>query len=254
MVLAALWGLAMVPVPGPGGAAAGPPGSADLQWAQQSLKDKGFDPGRPTGEMTAKTRAALSAFQHAMGLPATGELDDATTARLMAARPASPTVGTLAAPTQHSHDGHGPGGHEATAPAPHAAPSGRVEAGGGGDVPVFGAGGGSAAGGGVPRAAPSGSVTAATVASPPLLPGALPSADAQSFALVAPAWLRDGVVGVIVAILGGFGALWWWSGRRPAGRGPALSVEAEGPVRIEPRFGAADRPRAGRRDLHAERF
>jgi hypothetical protein len=258
-------GLAMPPVPGLGSAAAAPQGSADLEWAQQVLKEKGFDPGRANGEMTSRTRAALSAYQHSVGLPATGELDGATIARLMAGHASSSTMGNLAAP-QHVHE---PAGREA-APAPHAAPSGRVEAGGGtGDVPVFGSGGGSSGGGSggggavagggmVPRAASGGTVTAAPSLVPAPLAGEAPSEAAGTgpFALTVPEWVRDAVLGVMVAIVGGFGVLWWWSGRRPAGRREPLSVEADGPVRIEPRFDSADRGRGGGspRSLRAERF
>jgi hypothetical protein len=278
VMLATVSGLALLPVLGVGSATAGPQGSGDLQWAQQVLKEKGFDPGHPNGEMTSKTRAALSAYQRSVGLPATGALDEATTSRLMAGHTASPTMGNLAAPSAHAHDGHGPNGHDAVAPAPHAVSSGRVEAsGGGGDVMVFGAGSASSSSGGppraasggtggVPRAAPSGTVTA--VATPSLSPSspspsssspgdtaASPEPEGPSFAVVAPAWLRDAVVGVIAVILGGFAGLWWWSGRRrPAHRGPPLSVEVTGPARIEPRFGTADRRHPIKRELRAERF
>ena len=277
-VLAAMLGLAVLPVLEVGSAAASPQGSGDLQWAQQVLKEKGFDPGHPNGEMTSKTRAALSAYQRSVGLPATGELDEATTSRLMAGHTASPTMGSLAVPSAHPHDGHGANGHDAVAPAPRAVSSGRVEAsGGGGDVMVFGAGSASSSGGGVPRAAsggtggvpraaPSGTVTA--VAAPSLSPSspsssssplgdvtAPPEPEGSSFSVVAPAWFRDAVVGVIAVILGGFVGLWWWSGRRrPTHRGPPLSVEATGPVRIEPRFGTADRRHPIKRELRAERF
>ncbi len=72
--------------------------TADIQWAQTILKEKGFDiGGRANGQMTAQTRAALSAYQKSVGLPATGQLDAATTARMMGDREkkAAPTMGSL---------------------------------------------------------------------------------------------------------------------------------------------------------------
>ena len=253
-VPAMVFGLALLAVQGAGPAVAGPQGSADLEWAQQRLKEQGFDPGRPNGELTPRTRAALSAYQRSVGLPATGEPDGATIARLMAGNGAGATVGNLAAPGH----AHGPAGHEAVAPTPHAAPSGRVAAGGGtGDTPVYGGGTG-AGGGAVPKAAPSGTVTAASELSPPALPDGTPSpaaTGASSLVLTVPAWLRDGVVGVIAAVIGGFALLWWWSGRRPARGGPPLSVEADAPMRIEPRFGPPGHGQGGGGgQLRAERF
>lgn len=49
---------------------------------QQALKDKGYDPGPVDGIMGPNTRAAIKQFQSDNNLPATGEPDDQTLARL----------------------------------------------------------------------------------------------------------------------------------------------------------------------------
>ena len=43
--------------------------------AQQSLKDKGYDAGKPDGRWGPKTEEALRSFQSANGIDATGQLD-----------------------------------------------------------------------------------------------------------------------------------------------------------------------------------
>jgi hypothetical protein len=43
--------------------------------AQQSLKDKGYDAGKPDGHWGPKTEEALRSFQSANGIDATGQLD-----------------------------------------------------------------------------------------------------------------------------------------------------------------------------------
>ncbi|CAK0766131.1 exported hypothetical protein [Azospirillaceae bacterium] len=72
--------------------------TADIQWAQQILKNKGLYHQRPNGVMSDETHSALSAFQKSVGLPPSGELDQPTIDRLISAKPASSTVGNLAAP------------------------------------------------------------------------------------------------------------------------------------------------------------
>jgi hypothetical protein len=52
--------------------------------AQAYLAYHGLDPGPADGVVGARTRAALQTFQHKVGLPASGEIDDATLERLMA--------------------------------------------------------------------------------------------------------------------------------------------------------------------------
>jgi peptidoglycan hydrolase-like protein with peptidoglycan-binding domain len=50
--------------------------------AQQSLKDKGHDPGMIDGKMGPRTRATVSDYQKLEGLKVTGRLDDDTRAKL----------------------------------------------------------------------------------------------------------------------------------------------------------------------------
>ena len=223
------------------GAALAARGSADLQWAQQVLKERGFDAGKPTGEMTAKTKAALAAFQRSAGLPATGTLDQATTDRLLAGHTgASAAVGNLAAggsaAVKHGADAGGRD-HPARETTPRAAPSGRVEAMAamGGVAAISSLGGTAGAQGSTPRAAPSGAVTGAAT-EPSAGQGRLGEVEGGDLALEAPGWVRSLVIAVIVAILGGFGGLWWWSGRsRTAFRGAPL-CETGHRKRLEPRF------------------
>ena len=114
------------------GLALGTPGSAwaeastaDIQWAQTFLKDKGYNiGGRAKGQMTPETRSSLSAYQKSVGLPATGNLDQATINKMMGEREkkAAPTMGSL------SKSQVGQTRHEKEV-APRAAPTGRVESG-----------------------------------------------------------------------------------------------------------------------------
>jgi peptidoglycan hydrolase-like protein with peptidoglycan-binding domain len=57
-------------------------GGADVERAQQALKQMGHDPGPVDGVMGAQTSAAVRAYQKAQGLRVTGQLDAATTAKL----------------------------------------------------------------------------------------------------------------------------------------------------------------------------
>ena len=57
-------------------------GGADVERAQQALKQMGHDPGPIDGVMGAQTAAAIRAYQKAHGLRVTGQLDAATTAKL----------------------------------------------------------------------------------------------------------------------------------------------------------------------------
>jgi peptidoglycan hydrolase-like protein with peptidoglycan-binding domain len=54
---------------------------------QQSLKDRGFDPGLVDGIMGGHTASALRDYQRSERLPTTGELDLATVERLGASGP-----------------------------------------------------------------------------------------------------------------------------------------------------------------------
>ncbi|MBP2229464.1 hypothetical protein J2847_002763 [Azospirillum agricola] len=256
------------------------PAAADIQWAQIFLKEKGFDiGGRANGQMTAQTRAALGAYQKSVGLPATGQLDSATTARIMGEREkkASPTMGSLS----RSQVGQTPRDREV---APRAAPTARIDSGnesvGGmaqfGSAPSASASG-SPAGHAPARTASAPSAPAAPAHSSPAAAPAVPSPPRAaahgsdgpapqaaprgavtaatpagdpaplveaSTAGGAPGWmtngLRYGVMGLVAATLGGIGFAWWRSGR---GAVPA-GVPGDGAprdTRVEPSFGSPRR-------------
>ena len=57
--------------------------------------------------------------------------------------------------------------------------------------------------------------------------------------LTAAPWVRTLVFGVIVAVFGGFGALWWLSGRNPSWMRRQPLSGAAGASRVEPSFGVA---------------
>ncbi|PGH58319.1 hypothetical protein CRT60_03900 [Azospirillum palustre] len=165
-----------VGAPGPAWAEAS---VADIQWAQTILKDKGYNiGGRAKGQMTPETRSALSAYQKSAGLPATGNLDQATIAKMMGEREskAAPTMGSLSKSQvgQTRHDKE---------VAPRAAPTGRVES---GNESV----GGMAQFGGAPVSSPSShsssssssSSASSSASAPAAAPSARPSAPAASAA------------------------------------------------------------------------
>jgi peptidoglycan hydrolase-like protein with peptidoglycan-binding domain len=54
----------------------------DTRAAQEALKTQGIDPGPIDGRMGPRTRAAISDYQRRENLPVTGQLDDATMAKL----------------------------------------------------------------------------------------------------------------------------------------------------------------------------
>jgi peptidoglycan hydrolase-like protein with peptidoglycan-binding domain len=55
---------------------------ADVERAQKALKQSGHDPGPIDGVAGPRTTSALKAYQQANGLETTGQLDDATRAKL----------------------------------------------------------------------------------------------------------------------------------------------------------------------------
>lgn len=143
---------------------------ADIQWAQTILKEKGFNiGGRAKGQMTPETRSALSAYQKSVGLPATGNLDQATIAKMMGEREkkASPTMGSL------SKSQVGQTRHEKEV-TPRAAPTGRVES---GNESV----GGMAQFGGAPVSSSS-STSSTSHSTPAAAPAARPAASAPASA------------------------------------------------------------------------
>jgi hypothetical protein len=54
----------------------------DIKKAQESLLDKGYDPGRIDGVAGSKTREAIGQYQKAQGLPVTEHLDAQTSEKL----------------------------------------------------------------------------------------------------------------------------------------------------------------------------
>ncbi|UKJ75214.1 peptidoglycan-binding domain-containing protein [Azospirillum brasilense] len=248
--------------------------TADIQWAQTILKDKGYNiGGRANGQMYAETKAALGKYQAAHGLPVTNQLDKATIAKMMGEREgkAPATVGNLA---QQKVGGGGPG----QAPrepqrevVPRAAPTQRIDSGTGsvGGGAQFSAGppvtsSGSSSGG--PSGAPASSVpaTSATASSQGHGQGPVPQAaprasvtattpSGQSVPVVEaapdsgsmlPGWAangaRYGVMGVIGATVLGIGFAWWRSGRANASR-PAPRNDGPRDHRREPSFGSGRR-------------
>jgi peptidoglycan hydrolase-like protein with peptidoglycan-binding domain len=93
-------------------------GAADVRTAQQSLKDKGYDPGPIDGKMGMRTRTALRDFQKKEGLKATGRLDSETVAHLNGT-----SSGTASSPSATTSPSASP---STTAP-PAASPSNRTE-------------------------------------------------------------------------------------------------------------------------------
>ncbi|AWJ91749.1 hypothetical protein Sp245p_18185 (plasmid) [Azospirillum baldaniorum] len=248
--------------------------TADIQWAQTILKEKGYNiGGRANGQMHAETKAALGKYQAAHGLPVTNQLDKATIAKMMGEREgkAPATVGNL---TQQKVGGGGPG----QAPrepqrevVPRAAPTQRIDSGTGsiGGGAQFSAGppvtSNSSSSGGpsgapassapatsatassqghgqgpVPQAAPRASVTATTPSGQPV-PAVEAAADSGS---MLPGWAangaRYGVMGVIGATVLGIGFAWWRSGRANAAR-PAPRNDGPRDQRREPSFGSGRR-------------
>lgn len=210
--------------------------SADIEWAQEVLKEKGFDPGRPDGRMNRRTRNALAAFQWKAGLPPTGELDDATILKLIEGRSVAPTMGVLGE-TRGSRALSGDRASEpAKAPAPRAAPTTPVE-------PVPSGSTTQQVIGEVRRGAPTG--TPAVTAAPRTTIMVVGSDGKERPASSAdetgpptfqalPSWVHYGVFGAIAALLLFLGLLWWLSGR---GQTPQRSsAYGSHPPRLEPRM------------------
>ncbi|CBS91284.1 peptidoglycan-binding domain-containing protein [Azospirillum lipoferum] len=153
--------------------------TADIQWAQTFLKDKGYNiGGRAKGQMTPETRSALSAYQKSVGLPATGNLDQATVNKMMGEREkkAAPTMGSL------SKSQVGQTRHEKEV-TPRAAPTGRVES---GNESV----GGMAQFGGAPVSAPSSQSSSSSTGHSTPAAAPRPQAPAAASASVAPVAAR----------------------------------------------------------------
>jgi peptidoglycan hydrolase-like protein with peptidoglycan-binding domain len=227
MAVAVAVALALAPV---WGTAAPPKGDADIQWAQDILRDQGYDiGGRPDGEMNDKTRAALSQYQRKAGLAVTGSLDRATTEHMLATVKAAPTMGNLASPSARR------AAEAARAapppPAPKAAPKTSVQGLGGGDQALTGVTFPGSVG-----AVPAGSAAAPTPdTAPRTAVEATPDTAAPGPALAesgrfeVPVWVHAALYGAL-GMLVAFGAWAWWSSGRRAVR------PAPGRPRTEPRF------------------
>jgi hypothetical protein len=237
-------------------ALAADPTAADVQWAQGILKGKGLYSGRANGDFNDPTKAALRSYQKSAGLRQTGQLDQATTAHMLAERQsaASPTMGNLA----------GPGGRpqpskvnrDAEAPKPTAAPRMGVDTHGspegeqalgvfGGHAPTGAsrdrardgstgsAARGVSSGEPVPQAAPRTRVD--SVGQPPP-DGMTEMADPAESGITVPPWVRTGVIGVLGASFAFAGVSFWMSGRRPSRKQRGNSPTQPMASRREPSF------------------
>ncbi|HYC03827.1 MAG TPA: peptidoglycan-binding protein [Azospirillaceae bacterium] len=238
---------------GPAAALANEPNGATIQWAQNILEDKGFYQGRASGKMDSATAAAISAFQRKAGLKATGRLDDQTVAKLMEGREQAKTVGNLADPTSRAKPTTPRLREEDVRPqaAPSAPSVSRAE---GGDIDTIGANrtvtlppsgtrtADSAAGEPVPQAAPRTAVEQPEAAPRTAVEaeGGAPAAS-EPFRLVAPDWLRAGLIGLAAALVLGIVGAWWLSGRTAGKRKSAKAAKgrpaARAEVRREPSLG-----------------
>ncbi len=86
------------------------PSGTDVKKVQQSLVDKGYDPGPVDGVMGAQTRHAIGQYQKAEDLPVTEHLDDKTADRL-GVEPES-VGGTFKSAGQEVGEGGEQTGHE----------------------------------------------------------------------------------------------------------------------------------------------
>ena len=67
-----------------------------IRQVQEKLHQQGFDAGPLNGDFGSKTQAALAQFQLSRGVPASGQLDDATLAELGVQREAQASAGASA--------------------------------------------------------------------------------------------------------------------------------------------------------------
>lgn len=261
-----------VSAPGAGPARAADPKSADVQWAQTILKDKGFFKGRPNGDMNDPTRTALRAYQKSAGLKQTGELDQATTNHMLAARQAAaaPTMGNLAGPNGRPQPSQAPRGE---APKPMAAPRTQVDSHGAPEgVQALGVVGRSsgqsetagnssytapaparraaAPGEPVPQAAPRTAVDSVGQAPPE---GMREAPDPAGSGIIVPEWVRTGVIGILAGTFGIAGLTFWLSGRRPSRRRTAAGAADPATQRREPSFDGGKAAAGGAPVLRASR-
>lgn len=248
-----------------------------IQWAQTILNEKGFEAGRPNGQMTAKTRTALQAYQKSVGLPASGDLDQTTIAKMMEGRKQHASVRELGAPDPSRPRLPA----NAPEPKPQAAPTTRVEGSGQSAVtgvigqfnrPGSSGGGiGAASGmggiGGIGGMGGSGSLSAepAPVAAPRLGVSAQTASGASvppsSAAAIggdpgplqrptAPLWVHLALGAGATGMLGAAGWWWWNSGRRgpQADDARIMTAEENRARRLPPTLGSPP-VRSGRHSL-----
>jgi peptidoglycan hydrolase-like protein with peptidoglycan-binding domain len=83
MALTTLLAIGMLGLPlTPLASAAGPFTKEDVKKVQQSLIDKGFDPGNVDGIMGPRTRSGIRKYQQSENMPVTGRLDADTAGKL----------------------------------------------------------------------------------------------------------------------------------------------------------------------------
>lgn len=80
-----------------------------IRQVQRQLREAGFDPGPIDGIIGEQTKSAVREFQRAHGLPATGQLDQATRQELMVQGPQG-SPGQMQSPRSPSSGGGMPGG------------------------------------------------------------------------------------------------------------------------------------------------
>ena len=66
---------------------------SDVKKVQQTLRDKGYDPGQIDGRMGPQTRGAIGQYQQAENLPVTQHVDARTAEKLGVEREPEPSVG-----------------------------------------------------------------------------------------------------------------------------------------------------------------
>lgn len=80
--------------PQPGGGGGAPVANPSVSTVQAKLTSLGFDTKGVDGQMGPNTAAALKAYQQSQGLPVTGQIDGATSARLFGGAPATAGAAT----------------------------------------------------------------------------------------------------------------------------------------------------------------
>ena len=214
-----------------------------LQEAQNILLMLGYHPGKSDGNPRPQTAKALTEFQHANQLPATGKLDDRTMAALRQIRD-----------TKFAHSLNAPRPAEARRPQvePHpiAQPVDKVAAAPVENVPgtrVLGGATNLASASGIPPALFGGNSSSSSLTTPPPLPSDAPPSspsapDRQPFLGIASwNWILP-FLGIPL-----FGFLWWYGMRRQAVEPETETAELM-QARREPNMERGAAPAKGRRE------